>query len=155
MSEEMTVTIRLSEGKLREVSVVGGDVKRSILLRMSHNARHMPFSVIALTEHGLEVFQLIRNQPGNKHRISHYAKLVREDLLKNYGITFNCVIWGPPTVNLIDGKKWLCFADNPIISSNGELSQYLNDALIANDATNLDVTRLRSYSQSLFRNLAA
>lgn len=155
MSEEMTVTIRLSEGKLREISVIGNDEKRSVLLRMSHNARHMPYSAICRTPGGLEVFQLTRNSTGKKHRISHYADVIREDLAKNYSLDFDSIVWGSPSVATIDGEEWLAFSDRPIVSRSGKLSDYFRTALSEHNALDLDPERVFGFAQSIFRNLAA
>ena len=155
MSSLMTVTIRLSEGKLREISVIGTDEKRSVLLRMSHNARHMPYSAVVRTDAGLEVFQLTRNSPGKIHRISHYADVIREDLKNNYGLTFDAIVWGAPTVATIDGEEWLAFSDRPIISRSGKLSDYFRQALSEHSAEGLDPERVFGFAQSIFRNIAA
>lgn len=155
MSEEMTVTIRLSEGKLREISVIGNDEKRSVLLRMSHNARHMPHSVITLTDGGLEVFQLTRNSPGKKHRIGHYAQVIRDDLKKNYSLNFDCIVWGEPSIAVVEGVEWLAFSDRPIISRDGQMSDYFQTMLKEHGAQACGIDRVNAFAQSIFRNLAA
>lgn len=156
MSEEMTVTIRLSEGKLREISVIGNDEKRSVLLRMSHNARHMPYSAIVQTDAGLEVFQLTRNSPGKAHRISHYADVIRTDLFKNYHLTFDCIVWGEPAMYTgSDAVEWLVFGDRPIISRDGQLSEYFQSMLDQHQASAHSTDRVKAFAQSIFRNLAA
>lgn len=145
----MKVTVRLHEGCIDGISVLDDD--KNVLFRVEMNAKHMIYTMLCITPHGMKVYNILRTELGRQHRIVDYVNCIRENLQHNYQINFVGIVWGSPQRSNYGGKIWLSFGKKLIISNDGDYGRDVITALEREKLPDCSANDLKRFAQSYFR----